>query len=95
MDNTIIKFDKIIYKDFVFNTIDKCKKCMFEHGCKSEADITVSDFWGNLNNKWKVGLDFVPEKGCNHVRTNTLKGFLFFNNIIKSLNVKQLFNGFN
>ena len=90
-DDTIINFDKKIAKHFYMDTIDKCKKCLFDHGKKlSQSDITVGDIWCNSHDVMKLGTDFTPENGCNIVRTNTLKGLLFFDKIKNKLNIKQL-----
>ena len=94
LNGWIIKYKKDVFKDFVYNTPEKCQKCKFDHGHVSYSDITVSDFWGNYKDKWKLGKEFMPENGCNHVRTNTLKGFIFFNKIKSSLCSRQCINDF-
>lgn len=94
-DDTVLNYNDTYFKSFVFrNRLNRCENCIYGHGLKSYSDITVSDFWLNSKNKVHIGQDFTPEKGCNHVRTNTLKGFLFFNGIRNNLNIKKLFNGF-
>lgn len=94
LNDLIIKYNKDVFKDFVFNTPEKCQKCKFDHGHVSYSDITVSDFWLNSKDKWKLGKEFTPENGCNHVRTNTLKGFIFFNKIKSNLCFRQCINDF-
>lgn len=93
-NGSAIKYKVFEYKDFVFNSLERCQKCKFDHGKISYSDITVSDFWFNFKNKWKIGEEFTPKNGCNHVRTNTLKGFIFFNKIKENLFSKQLRNAF-
>jgi len=89
-DGRTIKYKVSVFRDFVFRSLEKCQECKFDHGTISYSDITVSDFWSNSKNKWKLGKEFTPENGCNHVRTNTLKGFIFFNKIKDKIFYKQL-----
>lgn len=78
--------------DFVFGSMDMCKRCRFGHGMLSCADITAGDFWRNSGNRLGIGQEFTPEKGCNILSVNTEKGRALFESVRQELVVRPLFS---
>lgn len=77
-------------REFIFDSMDMCRSCKFDHGNKSEADITVGDFWENMRDRKHLGKEFMPENGCNIIFIRSVKGLNLFNSIKEQLEFREL-----
>ncbi|WP_289129026.1 Coenzyme F420 hydrogenase/dehydrogenase, beta subunit C-terminal domain [uncultured Clostridium sp.] len=81
-----INFDpylKLFLNDIILR--DSCYKCKFKK-INRKSDVTLADFWGVE----KVLPDLFDNKGISTVIINTEKGRQLFNNILESIEYKEI-----
>jgi len=77
-------------KDFIFDSLQMCRRCPFGHGMLSCADLTVGDFWLNDRNSRGYGDEFTPQRGCNLVSANSARGLSLVGRVMDRMVLKPV-----